>query len=250
MSTLRARERRVAIAAFIGAVLSMSAATRPAQAEHSPSGGSSSFSDPATVSVNSLVEKAWQENGVRPAKEARDHVWCRRVFLDLIGRIPTVDELDAYMSGSRRTRDQELVDQLLGSEYVEEYAGYWSTVWANALIGRAGGNDRRDPTSRAGMNDYLRRSFLENKPYDVFCRELVEVERGSQPGMENYNGAVNFLIGKMEENGVQATAKTAQIFLGMAVQCTQCHNHPFNEYRQNQFWELHAFLRQTRVQTE
>ena len=51
----------------------------------------------------------------------------------------------------------------------------------------------------------------------------------------------------MEENGVQATAKTAQIFLGMAVQCTQCHNHPFNEHQQNQFWELNAFFRQTRV---
>ena len=52
----------------------------------------------------------------------------------------------------------------------------------------------------------------------------------------------------MAENGVQATAKTSQIFLGMAVQCTQCHNHPFNEYKQNQFWELNAFFRQTRVE--
>ena len=47
---------------------------------------------------------------------------------------------------------------------------------------------------------------------------------------------------------MQATAKTAQIFLGMSVQCTQCHNHPFNEYKQNQFWELNAFFRQTRVE--
>ena len=58
---------------------------------------------------------------------------------------------------------------------------------------------------------------------------------------------MNFLIGKMDDNGLQATAKTAQLFLGLSVQCTQCHNHPFNEWKQNQFWELNAFFRQTHV---
>jgi hypothetical protein len=64
--------------------------------------------------------------------------------------------------------------------------------------------------------------------------------------VDGFNGAANFLSGKMEENGIQATAKTAQIFLGMQVQCTQCHNHPFNKGKQNQFWELNAFFRQVR----
>src|SRR5262249_34974807 len=58
-------------------------------------------------------------------------------------------------------------------------------------------------------------------------------------------GEVNFLIGNMDEKGVNATAKTAKIFLGLQVQCTQCHNHPFNEWQQNQFWQLNAFFRQT-----
>ncbi|MDC0935282.1 DUF1549 and DUF1553 domain-containing protein [Pirellulales bacterium] len=220
-----------------------------AVAEQVQSDGASGSTESATAQIDALVEQSWKANGVRPAKEARDHVWCRRVFLDLIGRIPTVDELEAFANANARDRDVALVDRLLGSDYVDEYARHWSTIWANTLIGRTGGGNRRDPTSREGMSDYLRRSFLENKPYDLLCRELVEAEGGARPGMENYNGAVNFLIGKLEEDGVQATAKTAQIFLGMAVQCTQCHNHPFNEYRQNQFWELNAFFRQTRVRT-
>ena len=58
---------------------------------------------------------------------------------------------------------------------------------------------------------------------------------------------MNFLIGKMDDNGIQATAKTAQIFLGLSVQCTQCHNHPFNDWKQNSFWEMNAFFRQTKV---
>ncbi len=80
------------------------------------------------------------------------------------------------------------------------------------------------------------------------AKELITATGSCRPGDEDFNGAANFLADKMAEDGVQATAKTSQIFLGMAVQCTQCHNHPFNEYKQNQFWELNAFFRQTRVE--
>ena len=69
-----------------------------------------------------------------------------------------------------------------------------------------------------------------------------------RPEDEGFNGAANFLADKMADNGLQATARTSQIFLGMAVQCTQCHNHPFNEYKQNQFWEMNAFFRQTKLE--
>jgi hypothetical protein len=97
------------------------------------------------------------------------------------------------------------------------------------------------------MMEYLEGCFLENKPYNEMVRELVTATGGARPGMDDYNGAVNFLVEKLDEGGVQAAAKTAQIFLGMSVQCTQCHNHPFNEHKQNQFWELSAFFRQSRV---
>jgi hypothetical protein len=81
-------------------------------------------------------------------------------------------------------------------------------------------------------------------------RELVTATGAARPGMDDFNGAANFLVEKLDEGGVQAAAKTAQIFLGMSVQCTQCHNHPFNEHKQNQFWELNAFFRQTRAEVE
>jgi hypothetical protein len=117
------------------------------------------------------------------------------------------------------------------------------------LIGRAGKpkDDAKSPTSREGMEAYLRRAFGDNKPYNKMVYELISAKGSSKPGEDNYNGAVNFLVGKMEDNGVQATAKTAQIFLGLSVQCTQCHNHPFNEWKQNQFWEMNAFFRQTKA---
>lgn len=200
--------------------------------------------------INTLIRAGWESHNVRPSRQATDAEWCRRVYLDLIGRIPTVAELDAFTAKKSRLKRTDLVNQLLGDEYVAEYARNWKTLWTNILIGRTGGTDRQSTTSRPGMTEYLEGCFLENRPYHVMVRELVTATGGARPAMDDYNGAVNFLVEKLDEGGVQAAAKTAQIFLGMSVQCTQCHNHPFNEHKQNQFWELNAFFRQTRVDVE
>lgn len=227
------------------------ASCAPAQAEEQ-----SSVSDDSAVTamIDSHVRSAWQDNDLRSSPYATDAEWCRRVYLDLIGRVPKVKELESFLSNRSRSKKSELVDQLLGSAYQDTFVEHWTAIWTNLLIGRTGGQQRRTLTSREGMSDYLHQSFAANKPYDVLTTELLTATGASQPdntsGDDPYNGAVNFLIEKMDEGGIQATAKTAEIFLGTAVQCTQCHNHPFNEYRQNQFWELNAFFRQARTERE
>jgi hypothetical protein len=198
--------------------------------------------------VNDQIQQAWADHSLVPSAEASDGEWCRRVYLDLVGRVPTVDELRPYLADRKRDKRLRLVDRLLGSEYRDEYVRYWTSVWTNLLIGRTGGSERRSLVDRAGMQQYVRQSLEYNKPYDQLARELITATGSCRPGDKDFNGAANFLADKMAENGVQATAKTSQIFLGMAVQCTQCHNHPFNEYQQNQFWELNAFFRQTQVE--
>jgi len=195
--------------------------------------------------INEMVRKHWQENGIKPSKPASDGQWCRRVYLDIIGRIPSVDELQAFLSDRSADKRKKLVLKLLGDDHVEEYARNMTTIWTNILIGRNGGNEDRSLTNREGMQQYLRRAFLSNKPYDKMVEELVTAEGTNKPGMADYNGAVNFLAMKLDDKGAQATAKTAQIFLATQVQCTQCHNHPFNEWKQDQFWEMNAFFRQT-----
>lgn len=201
-----------------------------------------------TQLIDQAISEAWQDQKLSPSQPATDGEWCRRIYLDLIGRIPRVDELVAYTSERSKDKRTKLIDRLLGDEYLEEYARHWTTVWTNLLIGRTGGVGNNSLAVRAGMKQYLRRAMQKNKPLDQMMEELVTATGSCRPGDDDFNGAGNFLADKMGENGVQATAKTAQVFLGMAVQCTQCHNHPFNEYRQNQFWELNAFFRQTRVE--
>ncbi|HEX2477346.1 MAG TPA: DUF1549 and DUF1553 domain-containing protein [Lacipirellulaceae bacterium] len=198
--------------------------------------------------INDAIEQGWKANSLVPSKAATDGEWCRRVYLDLLGRIPTVEELEAYDADRKRDKRARLVNKLLGDEYAEEFARNWTTIWTNLLIGRTGGTERRSLIDRSGMQEYLREAFRYNKPYDQMAHELITATGSTRPGAEDFSGAANFLAGKMDEGGVQATAKTSQIFLGMAVQCTQCHNHPFNEHKQNQFWELNAFFRQTAVE--
>jgi hypothetical protein len=208
----------------------------------------SSASDATQVAlIDRLIRQGWTDSGLKPSAAAADGQWCRRVYLDLVGRIPTVAELTAYTKDRSHSRRAKLVDRLLGDEYAEPYARYWATWWTNLLVGRTGGTSRRDQTSRAGLLTYLRQSLTEHKPYDRMVHELITATGGTAPGSDGFDGATNFLAGKLTDRAVQATAKTAEIFLGIQVECTQCHNHPFNNWKQSQFWQLNAFFRQTRL---
>lgn len=197
--------------------------------------------------IDEQIREGWKAANLSASPKASEGEWCRRVYLDLVGRLPTVDELNKFLAGGGNKK-ADLLDRLMNSdEYIEEYARNWTTVWSNLLVGRPPARrDNRDPVDREGMRQYLRRSFLENKPYDKMVYELVSATGSTKPGERDYNGAVNFLVNKLQENATEATSKTARLFLGVQVQCTQCHNHPFNDWKQDQFWGMNAFFRQTR----
>ncbi|MCA9267138.1 MAG: DUF1549 domain-containing protein [Planctomycetales bacterium] len=196
--------------------------------------------------INEQIAQVWKDYGMSPSPAASDGEWCRRVYLDILGRVPSVNELTAFVNDKATDKKLKLVDKLLFDEdHTEEYARNWTTLWTNILIGRSGGTGEDEMTSRAGMQKYLRDSFARNKPYDRMVQELVGATGTSLPGSDKFNGAVNFLVNKLDENGSQATAMTSQIFLGLQVQCTQCHNHPFNEWKQEKYWEMNSFFRQT-----
>ncbi len=202
---------------------------------------------PQIALINDQLRQHWEAAKLGPSAAATDGEWCRRVFLDVLGRIPRVDELKQFLADKPKERKTRLVDRLLGEEYVEEYARNWTTLWTNTLIGRTGGTERRSLVNRAGLQQALRRALQRNMPYDKLAWELVAARGVSKPGEEGFNGFVNFLAGNLQESAIQATAKTSQVFLGLQIQCTQCHNHPFNNWKQNQFWEMNAFFRQARA---
>jgi len=242
----RARCGRIVLFLFVIAFASLSPAEEPAPAP-TPQASAPRQSPPQITLINDHIRRGWEAAGVHPSPAASDGEWCRRVYLDVLGRIPRVDELKRFLADKPRSRKAALVDQLLGETYVEEYARNWTTLWTNILIGRTGGTERRSLVNREGLQQALRRALQRNLAYDKLAYELISARGVSKPGEENFNGFVNFMAGNLTDNAVQATAKTSQVFLGLQIQCTQCHNHPFNNWKQNQFWELNAFFRQARA---
>ncbi len=211
--------------------------------------GDSPDANPIVQRIDELIEQSWTAYSLKPSKDATDGEWCRRIYLDVLGRIPTVDELEAFTSDNAGDKKERLVQQLLYDDrYTEEFARNWTTIWTNLLIGRTGGSDNQSMINREGMQKYLRDSFARNKPLDKFAIELLTATGSTTPGEQDFNGATNFLIDKVNaENAAQATADSTRIFLGLQVQCTQCHNHPFNDWKQESYWNINAFFRQARA---
>lgn len=191
--------------------------------------------DPHEVvaAINADIHSGWDVAGVRGSAVADDAEWFRRVSLDLHGRIPTVDEAEAFLASKRPNKRTETVDQLLDST---EFARNMTTIWTNLLIGRRS----ESKVNRPALQKFLRMSFASNRPWNQIVYDLVAAE-----GSNVDNGATNFLIAHLNNDALPATAVTARVFLAEQLQCNQCHNNPFNKSQQATFWELHSFFSQT-----
>ena len=120
---------------------------------------------PQVRRINEEIRRVWEDNKVRPSTAASNGEWCRRVYLDILGRVPTVQELREFVSGKDSGNKAKLVNKLLHDDaYTEDYARNWTTIWTTILIGRTGGLDRRTLINREGMQKYLRDSFAREKP--------------------------------------------------------------------------------------
>lgn len=188
---------------------------------------------PLTPWIDERIRLGWKDADVEPSPRADDGEWLRRVYLDIVGHIPPPEVVEEFLNDASSDKRALLVDRLLDDP---DYVHNWTTVWTNLLIGRSSSQD----VDRAALQKFLRESFAANRPWNEIVYDLVSAEGGASE-----NGAANFLLAHLNNDAVPATAITARIFLGTQVQCTQCHNHPFNDWTQNRFWELNSFFQQT-----
>jgi hypothetical protein len=183
--------------------------------------------------IDELVRGAWTEASIEPSAPAKDEEWVRRVYLDVLGRVPSVDEATAFLNAKEADKRAQLVAHLLKEP---DYPKHFATIWRVALIGRNNPDRRRvDPPS---LEAWLRRQFLDNVPWDQTVRELVTAQ-----GNNKQNGATNFTLAHMQDNAVNLTSYTTRLFLGQQIQCTQCHDHPENDWKQADFWSINAFFK-------
>jgi len=211
--------------------------------------GELALTDEAVISqINQRVADVWQQADVQPSPKATDHEFCRRTYLQLLGRIPTVEEVTHFAGLRNRNKRELLVDKLLTSQkYSDEFASYWSARLANVLVGRAGGMQDDSPIDRQALETFLANALRHNESYDQIVMELLTAEGSPKRGSEQFNPAANYLVGMLDNDAKLATAKACSTFLGQQLQCAECHNHPTTDWNQEDYWSLNAFFRQTKL---
>jgi hypothetical protein len=215
----------VFVSAGLGAAYSASAGdgssgSRPKEAVSRP------------VLIDKYIEDAWKKAGVKPAQTASDEEFLRRAYLDLLGRIPTVQEARAFLSTRESDKRAKLITYLLDHA---DYPKNFATLWSVLLIGRGNQGQMVD---RPALTGWLRKQFADGRPWNEVVHDLV-----SSTGSNKENGAVNYVLAHLEFDAVPLTSRTTRLFLGEQIQCTQCHDHPSNEWKQIDFWGINAFFK-------
>jgi hypothetical protein len=187
----------------------------------------------AALEIDKRLGAGFQKNNVKPLPPAEDSRWMRRVYLDAIGRIPTYDEAKSFLEDTAPDKRDKLVDRLLASE---GYVGHMYNYFCDLL--RATSNLGTDGT-RSGVPylRWIRESVAQNKPFNEFTYELLTTSGG---GWEPGKGAVGYFE---RDRGMPLDnmANTTRIFLGTHIECAQCHDHPYDKWKQIDFYEMSAF---------
>lgn len=181
----------------------------------------------AVETIDRLLSEKLVKEGLRPNPKVTDDVFVRRAYLALIGRIPTVAELHAFLRLPEKDRDSVLIDQLLAND--DGYTAHHYQFWADLL---------RISSSNHWSLEYslwVQKQIEENTPYDDFVRSLV-----TGHGLVFDNPAAGYYI---RDTGMPLDnmSNTVRIFLGTRLECAQCHDHPFDKWTQKDYFGMAAF---------
>jgi hypothetical protein len=166
---------------------------------------------------------------MQPSELCGDSVFLRRAYLDVLGVLPTPEETRRFLDDPRPDKRARLIDALLQRP---EFADFWALKWSDLLRNEEKVLDRKGVQA---FHDWIRASLAEGKPLNEFARQLL-ASRGST----YENPAANYYRA-LRDPMVRAEA-TAQVFLGIRLQCAKCHNHPFDRWTQNDYYGLAAFF--------
>ncbi len=189
--------------------------------------------------LDELVREQLKQTGQEQRQSIDDYTFCRRVYLDAIGRIPTIDELDAFIADQSSEKRALLIEELLASK---GYTSHWYNYWADLLRVKYVGDKLHHP---GNYSEWIKESLRSNKPYDQMAHELINASGHLyKPG----NGATGFYA--REPMPLDHLANSVKTFLGLSIECAQCHDHPFDDWTQKDFYKLAAFSSRTHLRVD
>jgi hypothetical protein len=187
--------------------------------------------------VDTNVFAKLKQMSISPSGLCEDYEFVRRAYLDCIGRIPTPDEAKAFLADKDTKKREALIDKLVDTP---EFADFWALKWADVLR-----SSRKTIQTKGsyGMQAWLRSHFLKNTPMDQIVREIVTAN-----GNTYSNPPANFYRIAKDPTGLAET--TAQLFLGVRMQCAKCHNHPFERWTQDDYYGMAAWFARVKTKPE
>lgn len=184
----------------------------------------------STKHLDKYINSTLKAEGIKPSKLSKDAEFLRRVHLDLIGKIPSVEQVVNFLEDGSKNKREKMIGELLASE---PFLDNWTRIWTNWLVGR-GGTDRRFE-----LSNWIRSALARNLSYDRFVAALITAE-----GKITENGAGGFLL-RYDLSPIDLTAHTSRLFLGLPMQCAQCHDHKTEVWLQEDFYSIAAFFAST-----
>ena len=186
------------------------------------------------LAIDLLLEIEWRQRQIQPSPRCNDDCYVRRVYLDLIGRIPNLMELDSFLADTDSNKREQLANRLVASA---EHARHMREIFDVVLMGRGSERSMRQRREEE-WHAYLERCFAENRPWDQVAREILL----ARPQSKRDRGSVWYLYERKNNYQEIAEAISRGIF-GCDIQCAQCHDHPLaSEIEQKHYWGLVAFF--------
>jgi hypothetical protein len=196
--------------------------------------------DPAKLVEHNYIDRFVNQNlqrlNIGVSGQAGDSVYLRRIYLDLIGTLPTPEEAKQFLDDTSADRRQQLAAALLARP---EFADYWALKWADLL------HVNRGALGHKNANLYYRwihKSFASNMPFDEFARKIVSAEGALR---DNPEGNLYKVVAKPDE----VASALSQVFLGVRIECAQCHHHPFDRWGQDDYYGMQAFFTQVKFKS-
>jgi hypothetical protein len=179
--------------------------------------------------IDRLIDAKLQRLKIQPSAAVDDAAFLRRASLDLKGQLPTPEEVTAFVANASKGKRAELIEKLIASP---AYVDHWTLKWGDLLQ-----NSRKYLGEKGAIEfrEWIRESVAKNQPYDHMVRELLTAR-----GSTYENPAANFY--RVTRDPKPTMEKTTQVFLGVRMVCAQCHDHPFERWTQNQYYEMAAFF--------
>lgn len=181
--------------------------------------------------IDEFIFSKLKRVNIIPSALSSDSEFLRRVYLDTIGLLPTLDESARFLESAEPQKRAELIDELIDRP---EFAELWATRFGDLL--RVGLLDQRSKGGRL-MYSWLRKAMIEDKPYNQFATELI-----TSSGNLYFNPTSNFYYITEFSEPENIATNVSQVFLGVRIECARCHNHPWEKWTQEDFWGFAAFF--------